>query len=300
VTLQPSLPKPLTLRERIRNIPRELITLIAIALVFAVIWWLLALSQRNGTRFLIWDDQASTFTSALTFLSHPNDSPGFFNPPWAMILLIPFDPLPLEWAAFAQICLYYVLLAGIVYKFGGNKWSLIVALTSLLAVDTALEINIDWMVCIGLLVPAVWSAPFLMVKPQAAFGYVFSFKRRDFIRASIVGIIVMLLAFIIWGNWPLAMWNAIQIYDTNVLVNLAPRNIITLPVSIIVGIALGIYAFRKRDPVLCTAAGFFFVPYTAPNSVLIVFTLLACRWPRALLLISAVCWFIVIGLLLAK
>ncbi len=297
---QPLTVPSLTLRQRLQAVPRELITLICIALVIAVIWWLVALHERAGTRFLVWDDQASTFTSALTFLQHPNDSPGFFNPPWAMILLIPFDPLPLEWAAFAQICLYFVLLAGIVYKFGGNKWSLIVALTSLLAVDTALEINIDWMVCIGLLVPAVWSAPFLMVKPQAAFGYVFSFKRRDFVRATIVGLVVMLAAFLFWGNWPLAMWNSMQLNDTNVLVNLAPKNIIGLPVSIIVGIALGIYAFRKRDPILCTAAGFFFVPYTAPNSVLIIFTLLACRWPRALLLVSAVCWFIVIGLLLAK
>ena len=290
--------KPLTLRERIRAIPRELITLIGIALVFAIIWWLLALSQRNGTRFLVWDDQTSTFLSALTYLRTPYQSAGFFNPPWAMILLIPFDPLPVEIATLAQISLYFVLLAGMVYKFGGNKWSLIVALTSLLAVDTALEINIDWMVCIGLLVPAVWSAPFLMIKPQAAFGYVFSFKRRDFVRASILGLVVILAAFLIWGNWPLALWNNMQEYQTNVLVNLAPKNILTLPVALIIGILLGVYAFRKRDPILCTTAGLFFVPYTAPNSVLIIFTLLACRWPKATLLVSVVSWFVVIKLLI--
>src|SRR4051794_36983769 len=112
--------KPLTLRERIRTTPRELITLIGMALVFALVWWLLALSQRNGTRFLIWDDQASTFMSALTFLRNPYGSAGFFNPPWAMVLLIPFDRLPLEWGALAQIMIYFVLLAGVVYKFGGN------------------------------------------------------------------------------------------------------------------------------------------------------------------------------------
>jgi hypothetical protein len=153
-----------------------------------------------------------------------------------------------------------------VYKFKGNKWSLIIALSSLLAVDTALEINIDWMVCIGLLVPAVWSAPFLMVKPQAAFGYVFSFNRRDFIRASIVGLVVILAAFLIWGNWPLDLWNNIQEYQTNVLVNLAPKEILSLPIAFAIGIALGIYAFRKRDPILCTVAGVFFVPYTAPTA----------------------------------
>lgn len=289
--------KPHTIRQRIHTIPRELITLMGIALVFAVVWWLLALSQRNGTRFLVWDDQTSTFLSALTFLRTPYQSAGFFNPPWAMVLLIPFDPLPVEVATLAQISLYFVLLAGIVYKFKGSKWSLIIALSSLLAVDTALEINIDWMVCIGLLVPAVWSAPFLMVKPQAAFGYVFSFKRRDFIRASIVGMIVILVAFLIWGNWPLDLWNNIQEYQTNILVNLAPKNILSLPIAFAIGTALGIYAFRKRDPILCTAAGVFFVPYTAPNSVLIIFTLLACRWPKATLLVSVVSWFVVIKLL---
>ncbi len=289
---------PHTLRERLRTAPRELLTLMGIAIVFAVVWWLLALSQRNGTRFLVWDDQTSTFLSALSYLRTPYESAGFFNPPWAMVFLIPFDPMPVELATLVQISLYFVLLAGVVYKFGGTKWSLLVALTSLLAVDTALEINIDWMVCIGLLVPAMWSAPFLMVKPQAAFGYVFSFRRRDFIRASIVGLVVILAALVIWGNWPLDLWNNMQEYQTNVLVNLAPINILTLPVSLIIGIILSIYAFRRRDPILCTVAGLFFVPYTAPNSVLIIFTLLACRWPRIVLLVSAVSWFVVIRLLI--
>lgn len=57
---------PHTLRERLRTAPRELLTLMGIAIVFAVVWWLLALSQRNGTRFLVWDDQTSTFLSALS------------------------------------------------------------------------------------------------------------------------------------------------------------------------------------------------------------------------------------------
>ncbi len=290
--------KPLTLRERLCATPRELVTLMGIAIVFAVVWWLLALSQRNGTRFLVWDDQTSTFLSALSYLRTPYESAGFFNPPWAMVFLIPFDPMPVELATLVQISLYFMLLAGVVYKFGGTKWSLLVALTSLLAVDTALEINIDWLVCIGLIVPATWSAPFLMVKPQAAFGYVFSFKRREFVRASIVGLVVILIAFVIWGNWPLELWNNMQLYQTNVLVNLAPISILTLPVSLIIGVILGIYAFRKRDPSLCTVAGLFFVPYTAPNSVLIIFTLLACRWPRVVLLVSAVSWFVVIRLLM--
>lgn len=297
--IQPPTAVQPTLSERLRNIPRELLKLIGIALLLALVWWLLALSQRNGTRFLVWDDQTSTFLSALSYLRNPNDSPGFFNPPWTIVFLIPFDPMPVELATLVQISIYFALLAGVVYKFGGTRWSLLVALTSLLAVDTALEINIDWLVCIGLLVPPMWSAPFLLVKPQAAFGYVFSFKRRDFIGASIVGIVVILVAFLIWGNWPLAMWNSMQLYETNVLVNLAPMNILTLPVSVIMGLILGIYAFRKRDPILCTAAGLFFVPYTAPNSVLIIFTMLACRWPRIVLLVSAVCWFVVIRILVA-
>lgn len=279
----------------IKPIPLQMV---AIGLVFAVLYWIIGLLvQANGTLF-IWGDQLWTFTSATKYLSNPYGSPGFFNMPWAMVILIPFDFMPLEMATLIQIVLYFVLLALVIYKFGGGRFSLIVALSSALALDAALEINIDWIVCIGLLVPPMWSGPFLLVKPQTAFGYVLSFSRQDFIRATIVVLVTILVGFILWGNWPLALLENIRKYETNALVNLAPMSILPIELSIIIGIVLGIWGFRKHDAIICIVAGLFFVPYIAPSSVLVAFALLAVRWPRIILLISAVCWVIVIQIVL--
>jgi hypothetical protein len=290
----------LPLRSRVSTLPAELIQMLIIALSIAVLYWIIGLLiQANGTLF-VWGDQLWTFTSALSHLDNPYESAGFFNMPWAMVLLIPFDPMPLELAAFVQIVLYFVLLALIVHKFGGGRMALLVALTSALALDAALEINIDWMVCIGLLVPPMWSGPFLLVKPQTAFGYVFSFSRRDFVRATIVVLATVLIAFVLWGNWPLNLVENMRRYETNILVNIAPLSILPDIVSIGIGLALGFYGFRKRDAILCILAGLFFIPYTAPSSVLVAFTLAATRWPRAALVVSILCWIIVGGILLRQ
>jgi hypothetical protein len=290
--------RQLTWRSRVYTVPAELLQMLMLALVFAVLYWVVGLLvQNNGTLF-VWGDQLWTFSSALSHLDNPYESAGFFNMPWAMVLLIPFDPLPLELAAFAQIVLYFGLLALVIHKFGGGRGALLVALTSALAVDAALEINIDWMVCIGLLVPPTWSGPFLLIKPQTAFGYVFSFSRRDFVRATLVVLVTVLIAFVLWGNWPLNLLENIRKYEPNILVNIAPMSILPVWLSIGIGVVLGVYAFRKRDTILCVLAGLFFVPYTAPSSVMVAFALLATRWPRAALLVSGLCWLIVIRILL--
>ena len=276
-------------------IPTKLRTMLLIALALALIAWTLAAAARADNRLLVWDDLRSTFSSPLAYLDHPYDSPGYFAAPWGNIFLIPFDPLPLAAAALCMIVLYFLLIAGVIYKFGGGITSLLIALTSVLAVDTALEINIDWLVCIGLLLPPMWSAPFLLIKPQTAFGYVLSFSRREFVRATIVALVVLLLSFLFWGFWFDDVIASIQRWDTNVMVNLAPMVILPRVVSIGLGIALGIYAFRRRDPVLCTTAGVFFVPYVAPNSLLIPFALLSVRYKRFMLLVSIVIWVIVLS-----
>jgi hypothetical protein len=272
--------------------------MLLMAAALAVILWGIAYQVRINDLMLTWDDQISTFTSALTYLSRPYDAPGFYNAPWTMLFLAPFDPLPLEVATLLHIMLYCLLLALIVHKFGGGKWALLVALTSALAVDMALEVNIDWLIYVGLLVPPAWSAPFLMIKPQAAWGYVFSFRREEFIRASLVGAVVLALSFLIWGNWPQDWQAAVALDDINPMANAAPLSFLPVWAVLPLGLALGWYAFRKRDPLLCTIAGVFFVPYIAVNSLVLIFTLLSIRWTRAMFILSGSIWLMVGWLLI--
>ena len=281
-----------SLRNRTLTISPELKPMLLIALVMAVILWGIAFQIRAHNLVLTWDDQVSSFTSALTFLSRPFDAAGFYNAPWTMFFLIPFDLIPLELATLIHILLYCLLLALVIHKFGGGQWALLLTLTSVIAVDMAIEVNIDWLIYIGLLVPPAWSAPFLMIKPQAAWGYVFSFRRDEFIRAALVGAVVLALSFMIWGNW-LLDWQAATVRDDiNPMANVAPLNFLPAWAVIPFGLGVGFYAFRKRDPLLCTLAGSCFVPYITINSTVLVFALMATRWPRLMFFLSIVMWVI--------
>ena len=95
----------------------------------------------------------------------------FANPPWTAALLAPFGLLPLELSALLQIGLYFAILTGVIYKFGGSFKTVLIVFTSFMALDSAIELNVEWLVALGLLVPAALSGPLLLVKPQIALGY---------------------------------------------------------------------------------------------------------------------------------
>ena len=77
---------------------------------------------------------------------------------------------------------------------------------------------------------------------------------------------------------------------------MAPLALLPAPVGVLIsfgiGIALAWIAFRRRDPVLSILAWLFFVPYIKIYSLLLPLALLAVRWPRFALLVSAVMWIV--------
>jgi hypothetical protein len=298
----------LTWRERHYTLTPAFKQAFLLAIVAGVLWWGFALSvKQSGIMMLIWDDQRATFTTG--YLLRPYDAPGFINPPWAMLLLVPFSLLHFETAVLLQMTLYFVILTGIIFKFGGKKrllLAVIVVLFSPLALNTALEINIDWMIALGLLVPPAWSAPLLLIKPQSATGYIAGFSRRDLMRCLILALLTLLLSFIIWGNWiPLLLHN-IEVYSISPLVNLAPMAILRAflspalgtIVSLLMGAALLWQAFRRHDPVLGLFGGLFCVPYLAGYSLMLPFTLIAARYPRIAAVINMALWLGVLQVVL--
>jgi len=264
----------------------------------ALIWWLVALWARGGGLPIpVWYDQQRTFSPALSHLADPYAIPGFVCVPWTAPLLAPFSLLPLPLAMLAQLCVYFAALTGIVFKFGGGVRSVLLALTSFIAFDSALELNIDWLVCLGLLVPPVWSGPLLLVKPQDAMGYWLSLDGRDLRRAVLVTLAALLISLALWGFWPESMAAAIRTWTLGRAYNLAPSALLPWPLAWGTGAALGVLARRRRDPVLGVLAWLFFVPYITLYSLLLPFTLAAARWPRAAAVISAAMWLIYGGVL---
>jgi len=279
-------------------IPNRFATALLLSQILAVGWWLLALSLRSSViSDSIWYDQRTTFMAAPLHLANPYVI-YFVNPPWTAVLLLPFSWLPLPLAVLIQLCLYFAILAGVVYKYGGDTVVVLLALTSFIAFDSALELNIDWLTCLGLLVPAALSGPFLLVKPQNTLGVWLSFKRHDLVRAIIVSLIVLILSFLIWGDWPLSLANyAVNEMQRNY--NMAPLALLPVPIALAIGLALGWYAFKRRDPVWSILAWLFFVPYIKIYSLLLPFTVFAVRQRRIALIITVVMW-IVYGAVIAR
>lgn len=279
---------------------RTRLQLAGVALILAVFWWGVALwLSQNNAPIDVWGDQAWVFLKYPTDILQPYKMVGFINMPWAKLILFPVAILPLSVAVLAQMLIFFVVLAVLIDIFArpntATRWKMVAlgsALLSPLAMDNAVELNIDWIVALGLLVPPAYSAPFLLVKPQNAIGYLASFDRRTLTRWITVMLITFLLSFVIWGAWPLDWYASWSFRPYASLVNMAPMIFIGRVPSFFVGaILLGI-AFWRKNAVAGIWGGMFFVPFIASYSMLIPYTLLAATFPRVTLLLTVSLWVV--------
>lgn len=285
---------------------RHWLTWLGLAGGFTLLWYGAGLILSGGGRVEPWIDQTSTFLRAVDYLVQPNALDAFKNPPWTALYLIPFGLLArvsVPAALIAQMAIYWLALALVVVKFwrghGPGYRAFLIAMTSPFALDAALNLNIDWMVVVGLLVPAAYSAPLLLVKPQNAIGYLAALSWRELVRWTLVALIVVLASFLIWGPWPLVWLENSSVRPVGTNVNFAPWYVASPLVTIPIGIVLAVIARRRRDGLLAILAGAFVVPYIAFYTLLLHFTLIAIRWPRAALVISLALW-VVIGVFVAN
>lgn len=278
------------------------LSFIGIGVAFAIFWWLVVVLVIVPNDIVEpWGDQRTNFTQAPNNLDDPYQTPGYTLPPWTAVMLLPFSLMPLNIAVLTQMMIYFGALGAMVHQFGGTLRTLVISLSTFISFIVSLEMNIDWLPVIGLLMPAAFSGIFIFIKPQIVLGVYLSYPRKALLRMVAVLSAVVLFSFLIWGFWPIDMWEAIERYtlrdDYFEPFNLAPLVRLTPFISIPIGIALGWIAFRRRDPVLSILAWFFFVPYIPFYSTLIYFTLLAIKLPRIALLINVVMWIIYGGAL---
>jgi hypothetical protein len=284
------------------RLPAHLARALAISQVMALVWWGAAFAIRQADIGIpVWVDQARTF-AITTNLLDPYTVPTFMYPPWAALFFYPNSLPPLPLSTLIQACFYFAILTLVIFKYGGGLKSVLITFTSFMALDSILQLNIEWMVCIGLLVPPAFSGPFLVIKPQVALGVWLSYSRRDLVRALIVLLSVILVSLLVWGAWPEQMLQAVRTYTLGSKAysqfNLAPLHWLPVPVSILIGGVLAWRAFRRRDPVLSILAWIFFVPYLTFYGLPLAMGLTALRWPRFALLVSGLVWVIYGGTIL--
>ena len=196
----------------------------------------------------------------------------------------------------AQSCLLFGLITLVIFKFGGDRRAVVLTLTSFIALDAVLEMNVDWCVLIGLLVPVQYSLPFLLIKPQLAMGYYFGIAPRRWLPAALVGAVVVGISFLIWGLWFQKIAAAVPSVSIGRTFNIAPLNLMPWPISIAIGLALAYLAYRRQDPAIGIIAWLFFTPYIALYALLLLFGIIAIRLRKLALIIYFSTWIIYGGL----
>lgn len=182
----------------------------------------------------------------LNFLEEYDGVSYYYNPPWALIPLIPLAILPPALSRAVMIVVSIIASGYCIYKLGASPSMAILYLLSppiLLGVWNA---NIDWMVLLGFVLPPQIGLFFVLVKPQmglmvAVFWLIESFRKgglRETLRVFWPVTVATLLSFVIFGLWPLyAMGNAPV--D-------AGFNASFWPYSIPIGLVAMVAAFRER------------------------------------------------------
>lgn len=93
--------------------------------------------------------------AALSLLKgqNPYDIPGYYNPPWTLLFLIPFAVLPEPVGRGLLFVLTLVIVAIVAIRLGANRVSLIVFLCSPPVLQGLLDSNVDWLALLGFILP---------------------------------------------------------------------------------------------------------------------------------------------------
>jgi hypothetical protein len=188
----------------------------------------------------------------------------YYNPPWLAVLFAPLGGLPfrLGWAILSVVSL--VGVAAVVRRWGGSLIATILVLLSPAMIYTLLHGQIDGLVLSGVLLPQEWWILVAVTKPQIAIGLLLGIPRAKLLRALLVSGLVLLVSFLLFGNWPLQAYRQPRTFQDqthNLWLGL-------WPFQVPAGIALLLLGMSRRDERWLIAGSPFLLPYAATSSLL--------------------------------
>lgn len=198
----------------------------------------------------------------------PYEQPLFVNPPWTVLLLLPFMAFPPGIARGLVLVCSLASWTLIAWKLSAPRLALIVLVLSPTAIGSLLAANLDAFVMLGLLAPPTWGLLLLMIKPQfgvgpAAFHLVESWRNHRLAGVArtmapvVIASVVSALLFPVWVDRmvhkPANVWN---------------RSL--FPYSIPLGVFLLWLSLKTRNAFFALAATPFFAPYLTFPSYLAV------------------------------
>jgi hypothetical protein len=215
---------------------------------------------------------------------------GFYNPPWALVPLLPFAADVVMGRA-ALFVLALVVISLVVVQLGGSPVSLGVILISPPVVHMLLNGNLEWLVLAGLLLPPRWGLFFVLIKPQVGAGVAVWWIAEAWREAGWRGVIILAwpvsLAFLgslaLFGLWPLRAHATTALW----------WNASFWPWTVPIGLALLAWGVWKRDLLPALAAAPFLSPYVlfhAWSGALVALV----RRPAVLAIVVSMLWVLVL------
>jgi hypothetical protein len=204
------------------------------------------------------------------FTGHsPYEMRGFSNPPWAVLLLLPFiifPPLVAHGLFFVASALALIYLT---WRLNTPLLAVVAFLLSPTAIGALLVGNLDPFVYLGMLLPPVWGLFVLLIKPQIGIGvaiyYLFEAWRQDrffgVVRIFLPVAIAFLLSALIFPVF-------VHILITKSGVD--PWNRSMFPYGLPLALFLLWLAVRRRNPYIALAASAFLTPYLTFYSYLAI------------------------------
>jgi hypothetical protein len=237
-----------------------------------------------------WHDYFRPAALALVRGGNPYDVPGFYNPPWILVPLIPIALLP---PALGRLALFLVSLAGFCALLVHLKPTPIAAALFLVAPPVVICLNdgnVDWLPMLSLLLPAPWALVLAATKPQVGGGLGIYLLVEAWRSGGARALVRTGLPVTVLGAVSLALYG---LPDDPMAALAGWWNVSLFPYGVPVGLVLLWMALREQRALAALGAGPFFSPYVnqfswaAPLAVLI-------HSPKRLAVAVAILWIPVI------
>ena len=189
---------------------------------------------------------------------------GFLNPPWALIPLIPMAILP-ERVGNALLGTITIIAFGYTaHKLGAKPLTIILFLTLPVTLYNIIQVNVDWLVGLGLLLPPQLGLFFVLLKPQIGIFIALYWLYQAWESGGIKEVFkifspvtfAFLLSLIIFGGF--VQKSAVVFHDPNLTY---------WPESISAGFVVFALAFRMKKANLSITAAPLLTPYIQPYSL---------------------------------
>lgn len=191
--------------------------------------------------------------------------PGFYNPPWLLLPLLPFTLLPSSAAFSLWFVLSFLGYGLLAYRLKTQPITLVALFLSYPVLQGLLFGQVDWLVLLGIFLPRPLGFLWLCAKPQISLGILILWLYEAIVetwhgdRMALTRLIVPTLiagatSLALYGNWltdnPLS----------------TTHNLSTWPYGLIVGIPALIWALRSRNPQHALLASPFISPFLSIQS----------------------------------